>query len=257
MAVQQWVRGWMVASALVLFGGCATVPEAPPIMVESGMRIGIWVDTGGALTHSHIGTTVFNNFTRAYPEHWDTSPILQEKMEETLRAREFEVVDLRALGFSGKELAGLIRAQGDSWAIDPQRRAVFQRLYQELNLAAVVYAYNPGAYPALTEFTMDGPVPRFAVGPGLHTRGVFGFKATYHAVPGALFEVSWMNPPARLDFSGAMANYAEAQGRSSLMYGEDMDKVRQMTDAEWIPVKQAITSWLRTAAVNVGRRLSE
>ncbi len=60
-----------LACCLVLvLAGCATSLPIPSFETKHGDRVGLLVDIGDVPSHTHIGTTVFNNFERKYPYQW-------------------------------------------------------------------------------------------------------------------------------------------------------------------------------------------
>src|SRR3989442_8877322 len=105
---------------LLATAGCATAPEIPPIESKRGDRVGIVVDIAQAgPVHSHIGTTVFNNFNRKYPYSWNLDAAVAQALGRSLASAGFTPVDLEAQGLRYDDVTPLVLADGDKWKVAP------------------------------------------------------------------------------------------------------------------------------------------
>lgn len=179
----------------VLFiSGCATTPPFPKIDSIQGDRIGIIVDIANSPTHTHVGTTIFNNFSKNYPYNLNLSSKVYEIIKRSAQSAGFIAVDLRAEGIHYSEVADLIRPAGETWQLTQGKESTLNRLHEELNLKALFVLKDSRVMTALE--CAGGPCSeRYADGSGLYTRSIFGFT-NYFAVAAFQWNVFVLDPLA-------------------------------------------------------------
>lgn len=69
---------------ILTFAGCATSPPIPSFETKRGDRVGVLVDVGDGLVHTHIGTMVFNNFEKEIPVPVESRLGCRRDVEELL-----------------------------------------------------------------------------------------------------------------------------------------------------------------------------
>src|SRR5438093_12025918 len=100
----------------LLLAGCATAPEIPSIETKRGDRVGIVVEIAQeGPVHSHIGTTVFNNFNKKYPYSWNLDAGVAEALARALTAAGLTPVNLEAEGLRYADVTPLVVGEGDKW----------------------------------------------------------------------------------------------------------------------------------------------
>jgi hypothetical protein len=90
------MKVWLALALSLLLSACATtyVPPTPSMNLPAKTKIGVLVVAGDNVNHSHIGTTVFNNFNTSYPFQWQMSNSIFDTLKAQLeRPERFEVVD--------------------------------------------------------------------------------------------------------------------------------------------------------------------
>ena len=105
----------LVSFVAILIAGCATTPPLPKVESARGDRIGVLVEAGDSPSHTHVGTTVFNNFARKYPYDWNLSAEVQRTIERAVRDAGLTVVDLRREGLTYADVSDLILPAGVNW----------------------------------------------------------------------------------------------------------------------------------------------
>ncbi|TFZ08089.1 hypothetical protein [Ramlibacter humi] len=188
-------RRWFAVLAFALLAGCATAPPAPQVAIARGERIGVFVSGGDTLRHSHVGTTVFNNFSASYPAPGLQADVQQTLIQAVTRAG-FVPVDLRAQGVSREELDGLVQAANGQWQVAPGREGTLARLRNDLKLKAVLAA-TEGRTMADLECAGGPCSERYIDGPGLYSRSILGLSK-YLAVAGYRWNVYTLDTPADL-----------------------------------------------------------
>ena len=192
--MKQYV-GWFVVG-VVLLSGCATVPPAPSFQLSSGDRVGIIVDVGEGPAHTHVGTTIFNNFTKQCDYDWGLEAAIVESFTRSLSASGFEVVDLKAQGYSHAQLTALVDAKNGGWAVSPERDEIVSQLLETENLRSVVVIGEDRVLAAL-ECGAFGCVDRAMDAPGVFTRSILGLTG-YTAVAAIDMNVYVLEPPVDL-----------------------------------------------------------
>lgn len=215
------------------------VPPETASTLQGGSRVGVLIGADDTPTHSHIGTTVFNNFEKPYPGQWAIGAKLRTAMTEALRGRGFEVVDLAASGFRPEEVTGLVVSKSRAWTIEPAKQATQSRLRQ-LGLQAVIVTTPLERHVVNLECSQFGCVERHAEGMGLYTRSFLGIDR-YAAVPGFDFHVYVLDAPADLASYGQLRSYSTIAGRIINLtdYASPADH-KNLTEAELAPVRTAI-----------------
>lgn len=94
----------LIVLALVSLGaGCASryVPPTPAYKMKQNSKVGVLVLTKDTPTHTHVGTTIFNNFVKEYDFQWQLKQSIFEQFKNTIESNsEIQVVDLETLNFS-------------------------------------------------------------------------------------------------------------------------------------------------------------
>ena len=104
---------WLFACLTLLAACAATPPPLPAVHHGAGERIGVLVALPQTPMHTHIGTTVFNNFEKTYPYPWNLAGDLRTAILRELAHAGFEPVDLAAAGFNAAQLQDLVAVRGE------------------------------------------------------------------------------------------------------------------------------------------------
>ena len=227
----------LVSLAALLIAGCATSPPLPKIESTRGDRIGILVEAGNNPSHTHIGTTVFNNFAKKYPYNWNLGSAVTRTIEQTVRNSGFTAVDLRAEGISYADVSGLIQGTGEKWQVTSGKEEIMRRLREQLRLKAVLVLKETRVMTALE--CAGGPCSeRYADSSGLYTRSFFGLTR-YNAVAAYQWNVFVLDPVA--DAAKADPLRSMLRFPSTPLSGfKDPADFENLTEAEFVPVREAI-----------------
>lgn len=239
--------------AAVLLGGCATAPPVPSFETRRGDRVGILVDIGDNPTHTHVGTTIFNNFEKRYPHRWDLDAAVAGALKDTLSQAGFEAVDLEAQGLRHVDLAALVVENGQAWAVASGREGAARDLAQRRGLRAVVLVKEQKTMAHLE--CHGGPcTERYTSGAGLYTRSILGLTTRY-AVPAFGMHVYLLDPPADLARTGPLRSLV-ARPAVLLPAGAGPANLEQVSGAEWRTVRDAIVAATRRTAAEIAKALN-
>lgn len=238
----------MLAGALLLVSGCASFsgpPRPPEAVLEKG-RVGLLLEMPEQVVHTHVGTTVFNNFSREY----DFDPNLTQDFKRHLSEHLVEVglepvvIENSALaGFDG-HVVGLREA---TWSIANEADSVGE-IRSQNRLDALIRVWPIKRHLVAMECSNMGCNDRYAEGPGLYTRGIFGLLQSM-AVPGVGYEVILFEPLFNLASYKPLRSIEGFGSRATLI--EDFkrpDDLKNLSDAELRAVRDAIAARLEDLA---------
>lgn len=102
------LRFCALLASLMLLGGCVTMPPPVAFRPVTDSRVGVLVKVDGLPTHSHYGTTIFNNFNKTYPFDWQLDGFVRAAVLSELSKAGIDATDLGAFGLPADELASLV-----------------------------------------------------------------------------------------------------------------------------------------------------
>lgn len=229
-----------------LLSGCATSPpSAPSVELKRGDRVGILVESSDNLTHTHVGTTVFNNFSTRYPYDMALKSKVYQTVENAVRAAGLQAVNLSDAGVRSVDLSGLIELSGNEWKTGPGKEDALIRLKNDLNLRAVLTIRTARAL-AMVECS-GGPCNfRYVNEPGLFTRSVFG-PTRYFAVAAYQWNLYSLDPVADLARVKPLVDTVYLPS-TPLRGFKDPADFKKLTADELVPVLEGILESVQTAA---------
>ncbi len=177
---------------ILLISGCASVPPIPQLETKYGDRIGVFVEIGPRPTHTHIGTTIFNNFAKEYPYDWQLEAALTEGISKTLKNAGYTAVNLKDTGLQYPQVAKLIVASEGKWQIAPGKEKRLQQLRDDMGLRAL-FVLKESPVTAAMECGAYGCTFFKAQTSGVYTRSFFGFT-NYYSVAAIDWGVFVLNP---------------------------------------------------------------
>ena len=236
----------LIAMTLVLLvSGCVSAPPLPRIAASRGDRIGVLVEAGDNLTHTHIGTTMMNNFEKEYRYDFHLHQDITRIIEQTVGNAGFVDVDLRAEGFSYKDLVGLVQAKDGQWRITPGKEALARRLHQQLGLKALIVLKEDTVLVDLE--CAGGPcAERYAKHAGLYSRSLLVFTQ-YRAVAAYRWNVYVLDPVADVALSDPIRSKLRIPAVPLAGFKDPAD-FNNVTEAEFGPVREAILRFTQNIA---------
>lgn len=236
----------LISIATLFIVGCATSPPLPKIESTRGDRVGVLIEIGDSPSHTHIGTTIFNDFAKKYPYNWNLSSDVTHAVEQTVRNSGFTAVDLRAEGIQYSDVSGLIQASGEKWQIASGKEDTMRRLRDQLHLKALLILKETRVMARNGE--------RYAGASGLYTRSSFGLTS-YNAVAAYEWNVFVLDPiadAAKTDPLRSMLQISE----TPLLGFKDPANFENLTEAEFSPVRDAILQFIEIATTEAIKTLN-
>jgi hypothetical protein len=118
----------------LLLSACAStyVPPTPSLNLPAKTKIGVLVVAGDNVNHSHIGTTIFNNFNTSYPYQWRMSDSIFDTLKAQLeRPERFEVVDLSKWNRMPLQPLNFVEVRDKNWQFTMEQDLLRKRLLAE------------------------------------------------------------------------------------------------------------------------------
>lgn len=241
-----------VLALVISLTGCASSPKIPSFTMKQGDKVGVLVEIGQHPIHTHIGTTIFNNFEKSYPYQWGLDLAITDILTSALSQAGFEVVDLEKDGVRYSAITPLVVNDRGAWRLSPGKDKVYRALLKEKGLKAIVVVKETRVMSALE--CAGGPcTPRYTEASGLYTRSFLGIDH-YIAVAAFDLDVCVLDP---------LANLAEADPLRSMMSQPvvplkdfaDPKDFKQLTEADLRPVRDAILKFSEQMSREITKQL--
>jgi hypothetical protein len=241
---------------LLSTSGCVSLPPVEKFTLSAEAKIGIFVEIKGKPTHTHVGTTAFNQFNTEYPLDWELNEKINDELNRLLVKAGMFSIDLKEKGFKSADLDYLVVVDANKkWVVSKNNEEVFSKLKSGLGLSAVIKITDMGEHLVGSECGSFGCTDRYAYGYGLYSRSFFGMDQ-YMAVPGIMSSVYVMDPPGNVSFSGELEQYASVRSRIILLEDfKDPKDFKSLTDEEWRPVHEAINKRVSELLTHIAKRL--
>ncbi len=126
---------------IIFISGCATKPIIKPYTILPQDKVGYIIKTNKNMLHTHIGTTVFNNYVQKYPKLVTSSDI------ESLLKNNFNANLVKIDSISYNDLKNLISNKNHKWIIN--NKELYQKLITDLRLKAVLLIKEKPVYISL------------------------------------------------------------------------------------------------------------
>ncbi|SRR5712692_6100852 len=233
--------------ALVLTG-CA--PLIPSFETKRGDRVGILVDIGNNPVHTHEGTTFFTNFEKKYPYQWHLDSAVTEVPKNSLSKAGFAVIDLETDGLRYSDVTSLIVWDGEKWKPGPGKENTVRELVERRGLRAVVVVKE-------TPIGIGGSVvkpPHSANASGLYTDG--SLDTQYKAVAAFRLNVYVLNPLANISEANPLLIWTIRKRVTPLTNFPAPANFEQITEAEFLPVRDVILKFSEQMAVEIAKALN-
>ena len=237
---------------MLLLQGCVSYPPAPDYEIKKGEKIGVWVDAGNQVTHTHVGNTVFNNFEKNYDLNWHLSEDISGNLKQKLTSAGFDYVEISNQDFKYEDLNGLIHPENGHWEINASKQSVYKKL-QDVGLKGIIVVKEKPV-TALLECA-GGPCSDWTTpNSGLFTRSIF-FSTFYRPVAALDANIFLLNPLADLSKGNAFQDVQKLRSANLRNYKSPAD-FKNLTSDEWLPIESAIKDYINKMTSSAVESLS-
>lgn len=177
----------------ILMVGCGSiyVPPSPlSAPIESG-NVALIIDVSDNPTHTHIGTTVFNNFAKTYDYSWDMNNEIHKTIKSVIEGQtNLNVVVIDASANEGLPI--LVSVKDKQWVYADNSENARAQMQSENIVALIRIKEEPSLVDS--ECGAYGCVDRYSRGQGIYSRTFLGISR-YKAAPSYSILVETLQPP--------------------------------------------------------------
>ena len=224
-------------------------PVAPP-----KQKVGVLVSAKKFPTHTHIGTTKFNNFTKEYSYDWQLNNTLYSTFKKAIEQNgRFTAVDISSMVDDAGAL-DFVMGEGNNGAFNDNQNTLRKSLLDKGIATVIIVEEAPTV--AITECGTYGCSEHQSKGFGLFTRSFLG---TDHYIASASFNVSIerLDKPVDILTLPVFTEFQDDALKNERV--EDFtppDNFDEITEQELAPIKNTIVNYFDRLATAVGKYLS-
>ena len=224
-------------------------PVAPP-----KPKVGVWVSAKKFPTHTHIGTTKFNNFTKEYSYDWQLNNTLYSTFKKAIEQNSrFTAVDISSMVDDAGAL-DFVMGEGNNGTFNDKQNTLRKSLLDKGIATVIIVEEAPTV--AITECGTYGCSEHQSKGFGLFTRSFLG---TDHYIASASFNVSIerLDKPVDILTLPVFTEFQDDALKNERV--EDFtppDNFDEITEQELAPIKNTIVNYFDRLATAVGKYLS-
>ena len=229
-------------------------PVSAPVE-QPKQKVGVFINAKKFPSHTHVGTTKLNNFTKEYSYDWQLTSTVFNKLKTAIEhSSSFEVVDVTSKVKGVWQLDFVVK-QNESWAFSENQNALRKSLLADGITKIIVVEEAPSV--AITECGTYGCSKHESKGFGLFTRSFLG---TDHYIASASFDISIESLDRPVDIAAEplfkeLQEDARKNGRiEEFTPPKDFDNI---SEQELAPVKSSIFSYFDRLAATVAKYFSK
>lgn len=235
-----------VVVSVALIVGCTAQPIARP-SISAEARIGVVNLVKPTITHTHVGTTVFNNSVKTYARPWQPSAYLYQQAKAAIESSgNYTVVNVAPSQALASYQGDFIDLTFTSFKLDDAIAPELDRLAAAEKVDLLLILRETSWHDTVTNTNQN------LTGYGLYTRSFLGVNEAF--VYANVFPVIVQPSPARI-VSG---------GSGFILLGRDPEEipgfvfpadVKELSDADLEQIDTSLRAILLDAARTVGQEL--
>lgn len=229
-------------------------PVSAPVE-QPKQKVGVFINAKKFPSHTHVGTTKFNNFIKEYSYDWQLTSTVFNKLKTAIEhSSSFEVVDVTSKVKGVWQLDFVVK-QNENWAFSENQNPLRKSLLADGITKIIVVEEAPSV--AITECGTYGCSEHESKGFGLFTRSFLG---TDHYIASASFDISIESLDRPVDIAAEplfkeLQDDARKNGRiEEFIPPKDFDNI---SEQELAPVKSSIFSYFDRLAATVAKYFSK
>lgn len=217
-------------------------------------KVGVLVSAKKFPTHTHIGTTKFNNFTKEYSYDWQLNNTLYSTFKKAIEQNSrFTTVDISSMVDDAGAL-DFVMGEGENGSFNEKQNTLRKSLLDKGIATVIIIEEAPTV--AITECGTYGCSEHQSKGFGLFTRSFLG---TDHYIASASFNVNVerLDKPVDVLTLPTFTEFQDDALKNERV--EDFtppDNFDEITEQELAPIKNTIVNYFDRLATAVGKYLS-
>lgn len=241
---------------IFLLSGCMSiyVPPMPTVEIKQNAKLGLLVNTSNTPTHSHVGTTIFNNYVNTYDHNWNMQSRIFELFKNNIEENtNYTVVDLSELTVEEQNKLNFVGVTNKQWTELEQNASLKQKLL-EMNISSII-TITEVPTTAMLNCSQFGCTNFYSQGQGMFSRSVFGMH-TYMASASYSFEVELLDPAVDLMYFESLRELTRFDSLNFIVkdFPSPVD-IKQMKEEEFLPIRDKIENHLETIAQTISKGL--
>ena len=241
---------------IFLATGCASlyVPPVPEYALPENTKVGLLVAVSEYPKHTHIGTTIFNNFTKEYEYAWNMEEaVFQTYKEEIEDTTGFNVINLRDHGVVDTADLDFVGVEEKQWSVVDANSDSRNSLMEKGIYAVVSISEAPTL--ASLECSSYGCTEHYSQGYGLFTRSFLGISS-YVASASFIISTEIIQPPIDIGIQKDMREVTKFDNKNrTLSDFKGPAEFKNITEDELAPVKDEILEYIKSVATITSRYL--
>ncbi|MED6323086.1 MAG: hypothetical protein VYA04_02565, partial [Pseudomonadota bacterium] len=215
-------------------------PVSKPV-VPPKPKVGVWVSAKKFPTHTHIGTTKFNNFTKEYSYDWQLNNTLYSTFKKAIEQNSrFTTVDISSMVGDAGAL-DFVMGEGGNGSFNEKQNTLRKSLLDKGIATVIIIEEAPTV--AITECGTYGCSEHQSKGFGLFTRSFLG---TDHYIASASFNVNVerLDKPVDVLTLPTFTEFQDDALKNERV--EDFtppDNFDEITEQELAPIKNTIVNY--------------
>ena len=242
-----------IVLCLSLNVGCASlyVPALPNYSLPEHTRIGLFVSASEFPKHTHVGTTIFNNFSKDYEYPWKMEEsIFKTFQQEIEHSTGFVVLNLKDLGITNTSELNFVEVKDKQWSLVEENTSLRDSLI-ELGIYAVV-SISESPTLANLECSAYGCAEHYSEGYGLFTRSFLGINS-YFASSSFTVSIEIIDTPADIGVQQDMRDILHFNNKNKILTNFEAPKeFRNITQEELNPIREEILNYIKYVAAAAG-----
>jgi hypothetical protein len=219
---------------LIVLTGCTKEPTVPEYYLKADDRIGYIIQGSEKILHTHLGTTLFNDFEKKYDTSWNFSTEIEKTLTKYVRG---ELLNLKKYGVTETQIKNLFTVNDGSWVV--QDKKLYNELLYLYDVKAIILIYQ--GETSVDEFESEVSES------GLFSKHTLGFKR-YVGVNAYKVKLYILNPNAIVSIQSHKKSellyhslYFSNQEKSGFKKPNDIDNI---TEKELLPLRHSILRML-------------
>lgn len=252
------MKKFILLLIVVLFAsGCATrfIPPVEKVELPTTTKVGVFIDVGNHPTHTHIGTTIFNNHVKHYPYNWQLKQAIFDNIKTEIELQTgFEVVLLNPPTITDIAELDFVSVQDKKWAYIERTTALRESLIAQGILATI--AIKETRTLAELNCSQYGCTEFYSEGVGLFTRSFFGMDR-YYASSSFEINAEILDPAIDLVVLNELWEMTLYSGKNNRLenFAEPKD-FKNITEQEMLAVKEGVLDYIKKVASQIAQYLN-
>jgi len=229
--------------------GCASykVPPSPITSAYEKTNVGILIDVSDVPKHTHIGTTIFNNFNKEFDFKWNMKDEIFTIYKNLIESKtNLNVINLDDVFVEiPDEGSSLVVVEEDSWTLNEDSKELRDKLITR-GIDVLILIREDQTLASL-ECNNYGCTEMYSRGQGVFSRSFFGYK-TYFASASYDINVESINPVVKISLLPKLREALFYEEKNRVIKDFKPTKLKEVTESDMEIIKSHIINYMTKIA---------